>query len=112
MISVIIPVKNEADKIERCLEAVFNQSHKPHEVIVVDEQSTDKTVESARQFPVKVVYDDYRTRAGACQIGVESEKGEFVAFTDADCIPEKSWLENIIEVFNERYIGVGGFEWV
>ena len=109
-ISVIIPVKNEADKIERCLEAVFNQSLKPHEVIVVDGHSTDKTVENARKFQVKVLYEDYHTRSGACQIGVERAKGDFVTFTDADCIPKKSWLENIIEVFNERYIGVGGFE--
>jgi len=109
---VVIPVKNETKKIERFLEAVFNQSVELHEVIVVDGHSTDRTVENARQFPVKVVYDDHRTRAGACQIGVESTKGDFVAFTDADCIPEKSWLENLIEVFNERYIGVRGFVWV
>jgi len=38
-ILVIIPVKNEADKIARCLEAVFTQSLKPHEVIVVDGHS-------------------------------------------------------------------------
>ena len=52
-ISVIIPVRNEAKRIERCLEAVFSQSLKPHEVIVVDGRSTDKTVEKASQFPVK-----------------------------------------------------------
>ena len=51
-ISVIIPVKNEENKIERCLEAVFNQTIKPFEVIVVDGHSTDKTVENARKFPV------------------------------------------------------------
>jgi len=44
-ISVIIPVKNEKEKIGRCLEAVFNQTRKPFEVIVVDGHSTDKTVE-------------------------------------------------------------------
>ena len=44
-ISVIIPVKNEEDKIERCFEAVFSQSLKPHEVIVVDGHSTDGTFE-------------------------------------------------------------------
>jgi glycosyltransferase involved in cell wall biosynthesis len=55
-ISVIIPVKNEAEKIERCLEAVFSQSYKPDEVLVVDGHSTDRTVENA--------------------------KGEFIAFTD------------------------------
>ncbi len=40
-ISVIIPVKNEAEKIERCLEVVFNQTRKPFEVIVVDGHSTN-----------------------------------------------------------------------
>lgn len=47
-ISILIPVRNEADKIERCLEAIFSQSYKPFEVIVVDGHSTDKTVENAK----------------------------------------------------------------
>ena len=84
-ISLVIPVKNEADKIERCLEAVFNQTVQPFEVIVVDGHSMDKTVENARKFPVNILYEDYHTRAGACQIGVENAKGDFIAFTDADC---------------------------
>jgi glycosyltransferase involved in cell wall biosynthesis len=51
-LSVIIPVKkNEAEKIEQCLEAVFSQSYKPYEVIVVDGHSTDKTVENAKKNP-------------------------------------------------------------
>lgn len=106
--AVVIPVKNEAEKkIERCLEAVFNQSHKPHEVIVVEGHLTDKTVENTRQFPVKVVYDDYRTRAGACQIGVENAKSEFVAFTDADSIPGKSWSEDLMVEFSNYIVGDG-----
>ena len=44
-ISVVIPVKNEEKKIEQCLEAVFSQSLKPHELIVVDGHSTDGTFE-------------------------------------------------------------------
>ena len=107
-ISVIIPVKNEEDKIEHCLEAVFNQTIKPFEVIVVDGHSTDKTVENTKKFPVRIFYEDYHTRAGACQIGVENAKGEYVAFTDADCIPEKDWLENLVKEFDEDIVGVGG----
>ena len=107
-ISVIIPVKNEEEKIERCLEAVFNQTLKPYEVIVVDGHSTDKTVENARKFPVEILYEDYGTRAGACRVGVESAEGDFIAFTDADCIPEKGWLENLIKEFDEGIVGVGG----
>jgi len=107
-ISVIIPVRNEAEKIGRCLEAVFNQILKPYEVIVVDGHSTDKTVENAKKFPVKVVYEDYGTVGGARQVGVENAKGDFIAFTDADCIPEKDWLENVIKEFDDGIVGVGG----
>lgn len=88
-ISVIIPVRNEADKIEHCLEAVFNQTLKPVEVIVVDGHSTDGTVENARKFPVRVVYEDYDTVGGARQVGVKNAKGDYVAFTGADYIPER-----------------------
>jgi glycosyltransferase involved in cell wall biosynthesis len=109
-ISLIIPVKNEAEKIEQCLEAVFNQTLKPFEVIVVDGHSTDKTVENARKFTVKILYEDYGTVGGARQAGVENAKGDFIAFTDADCIPEKNWLENLIREFgnSNNIVGVGG----
>ena len=44
-ISVVIPVMNEEEKIAQCLEAVFSQSLKAHEMIVVDGHSSDETVE-------------------------------------------------------------------
>lgn len=77
-ISVIIPVINEEDKIEHCLEAVFSQTINVIEVIVVDGHSTDRTVKVAEKFPVKILYEDYHTRAGACQVGVENANGEFI----------------------------------
>lgn len=64
-ISIIIPVKNEEEKIERCLEAVFKQTVKPFEVIVVDGYSTDNTVEKAREFPIII-----KKIAGFCDKGV------------------------------------------
>jgi glycosyltransferase involved in cell wall biosynthesis len=107
-ISVIIPVKNESKKIEQCLEAVFSQSYSPCEVIVVDGHSTDETVSIAQKYPVKIFYEEYRTRAGANQVGLEHAQGDFIAFTDADCIPKKDWLENLIIELREGIVGVGG----
>ncbi len=107
-ISVIIPVRNGADKIERCLEAVFSQSLRPHETIVVDGHSDDDTVNRAGRFPTKILYEDYRTRGGACQIGVENAEGEYTAFTDADCVPDKDWLSNLFRGFGDEIVGVGG----
>lgn len=107
-ISVIIPVINGEDKIERCLEAVFCQTINPLEVIVVDGHSTDRTVKVAEKFPVMILYEDYHTRAGACQVGVENANGEFISFTDADCIPKTNWLESLLNEFDEGIVGVGG----
>lgn len=107
-ISVIIPVRNEADKIEHCLRAVFSQSLKPYEVIVVDGHSTDMTVEKARKFSVKILYEDSHNRAGGCQIGLESATGDYVSFIDADCIPEKNWLVKLVREFDDGIAGVAG----
>lgn len=107
-ISVIIPVLNGAKKLAQCLEATLSQSYPPEEVIVVDGHSSDDTVKIAKQFPVTVFYEDYHTRAGGCQVGIEHAKGEYVAFTDADCIPHRDWLANLVKEFEEGVIGVGG----
>jgi len=107
-ISVIIPVRNEADKIERCLTAVFAQSLKPCEVLLVDGHSTDETVEKARKFPVRIFFQDYGACGAARQIGLENAEGEYVAFTDADCIPSKDWLCNLASQFEEGIAGIGG----
>lgn len=107
-ISVVIPVKNGEKSIGKCLEAVFSQKYLPHEVIVIDGHSSDKTVEIASKFPVRTVYEDFGTVGGARQIGIENSSCELIAFTDADCIPEKNWLENLVKEMKENISGVGG----
>lgn len=107
-VSVIVPVRNGAKKLAQCLEAVLSQSYQPEEVIVVDGHSSDATVKVASKFPVKILYEDYHTRAGGCQVGLENAEGEYVAFTDADCIPDRDWLANLIKEFTDGIAGVGG----
>jgi len=55
MISVIIPVFNEEKFLPRCLESLKNQKFKDFEIIVVDNNSTDKTAEIAKKFNVILV---------------------------------------------------------
>lgn len=107
-ISVIIPVRNAADKIERCLEAVFSQSLKPHEVVVIDGRSTDGTVERVKKFPVRLFFQDYGACGAARQIGLENTEGEYLAFTDADCIPSPDWLRHLVTELKEGIVGAGG----
>jgi len=107
-ISVIIPARNEADNIEECLRAVFSQSCLPYEVLVVDGQSTDETVERAKTFPVKILYEDAGSKGLACHIGMENASGEYIAFTNSDCVASKDWLANLVREFDEGIVGVGG----
>jgi len=107
-ISVVIPVLNGSDKIESCLKSVFAQSFKPYEVIVIDGQSTDSTIERAKKFPVRIFHENSHSIACGRQIGVENATGEFIAFTDVDCIADKNWLINLVKEFNENIVAVGG----
>ncbi len=107
-VSVVIPVLNMAKGLGKCLEAVFAQSLKPHEVIVIDGGSTDGTLETAAVFKVKVLHEHNNSIAEGRQIGVDSASGDYIAFTDADCVPHKDWLANLLKEFQDGIIGVGG----
>jgi glycosyltransferase involved in cell wall biosynthesis len=107
-ISVIIPVKNDDRKIGNAIEGVLNQTIPPFEIIVVDGHSTDNTMTNASKYPVSVIFEDFGTVGGARQVGVENAKGEYIAFTDSDCIPEKNWLENLLKELGDDIVGVGG----
>jgi glycosyltransferase involved in cell wall biosynthesis len=107
-ISVVIPVRNVENCLSDCLDAIFSQSLAPTEVLVVDGGSTDRTIEIASQYPVRIIFEKHGPVGAARQLGVESSVGEYVAFTDGDCIPEKDWLKNLVNAFNGETIGVGG----
>ncbi len=107
-ISVIIPVRNEADKIEKCLKAVFAQSLKPCEVLIIDAHSSDGTVEKAKRYLVKILYQDYGACGAARQIGLKNAEGDYLAFTDGDCIPNRDWLKSLVAGFSDGIVGVGG----
>ena len=107
-ISVVVPAKNEERRIANAIRAVQAQTFPPHEILVVDGRSSDGTSEIARSLGARVVSEEYGTRAGACQVGVEAAHGEYVAFTDADCVPDPRWLESLFSRFTEKCVGVGG----
>jgi glycosyltransferase involved in cell wall biosynthesis len=107
-ISVIIPAKNEQENIKNCLEGVFSQTIPPAEVIIVDGGSTDDTIGSAGFFDVKIMSENHGTVGGARQTGLEAATGEYIAYTDADCVPDPAWLECLVKGLGEGIVGVGG----
>jgi len=112
MISVIVPVYNGEDVIADCLKALLNQKYpkNKYETIAVDDGSTDDTAKIVSEFKkVKLIRQKHAGPATARNFGVKKSKGEIVLFIDADCIPPRDWIKNMVEPFkSKRIVGVGG----
>lgn len=111
-VSIIIPTKNDEKWIEKCLNSISDLEFKDYEVIIVDGHSEDRTLEIANKFGCRVIFEEKGTISYARDLGVKHAKGDFIAFTDADCIVAKNWLNELLRVFEDdkmqRIAAVGG----
>ena len=108
-VSVIVPVLDGASCIDRCLEALLAQTYPSHrvELIVVDNGSRDATPDRVRTHPVTLLVErSVRSPYAARNAGIQRASGEVIAFTDADCVPAKDWLERGVAAL-ERECGGG-----
>ena len=102
LISVIIPVYNGERYLAEAVESVLNQSHSPHEVIIVDDGSEDGSPQIARTFGSAVRYS-WQRHAGigaARNHGVRLAQGEFLALQDADDVWVKDKSARQVAAFN------------
>jgi cellulose synthase/poly-beta-1,6-N-acetylglucosamine synthase-like glycosyltransferase len=105
LISVITPAYNEEKTMWDCLHSLTNQtlSQDHYEVIVVDDGSTDGTLEIIKKFPEVVsVSQKNKGPAAARNNGVRRARGEIILFTDADCQPFENWLEEMVKPFEQN----------
>jgi glycosyltransferase involved in cell wall biosynthesis len=111
-ISIIIRSKNEEKWIGHCLSAVFSQKCSDFEVILVDNESSDNTVEIASRYPIsKVVNVEYFLPGLAINQGIRISSGEYIVCLSAHCVPQKDdWLCKLSENLdgNENVAGVYG----
>lgn len=109
-VSVIIPARNEEKMIEQCLKSVRELKYPEDrfEVIVVDNGSTDRTTEIAREYGASVIVQSEGTISMLRNLGVKKAKGDIIAFIDADCIADNLWLSKVPEYFKNDEIGAVG----
>lgn len=106
MVSVVIPAFNEEELINRCLDAFIkrNTSQK-FEVILVDNNSTDRTVKFAKNYLTKlnlrILIQKQKGRGAARYMGFENAKGTFILSTDADCLVPSNWIEEHTKTIHE-----------
>lgn len=111
-VSVVIPTYNSVKTLEKCIDSILKQTHKPFEVIVVDNNSSDHTYQKIRKnFPFVRVFrlsKNYGVTGGR-NYGYyyASRKSEYVLFFDHDMIADKNMLKNMLEVANSDHkIGI------
>ena len=103
-ISLVIPAYNEEAYIGACLDAVA-RNVQPHvlEVIVVDNNSTDRTAEVIAEYPGVVrVFESEKGITKARQCGFAHARGDILAFVDADTLPPEGWVDQIKKSFAEE----------
>ena len=109
-ITAYIPCHNAEKFIGSCVKALLEQSLKPSEIIVVNDGSTDRTVELAERLPIRIIHlKDHPGLAAARNAAVEASSCEYVASIDADCIVEPAWLEHLMKTVKDTgAAGAGG----
>jgi len=110
MISIIVRTKNEERWIGSCLEMISRQSRTDCEVVLVDNVSTDKTVDKALQYGAKLVTIEKFMPGAAINRGIEASSGEIIVCLSGHCIPvDENWLHHLVqELDDEQVAGVYG----
>jgi glycosyltransferase involved in cell wall biosynthesis len=110
-VSVVIPTYNSAEKLKECLNALEKQNFpsEKYEIIVIDDGSNDSTAAIVRNFEVNYYYQNNRGPAAARNRGSEMAQGDIILFTDSDCIPDKSWIKQMVSSLQcPEIVGVKG----
>jgi len=96
LVSVIIPVYNEEKYLFYCLNSLQNQTYKNFEIIIIDDGSTDKSIEIAKKFNTVLVKQNHKGAGSARNNGAQHSKGEIIVLLDADMKYDEKYIEKII----------------
>lgn len=104
-VSLVIPAYNEERHLRQCLTAIAAQTVAPFEVILVDNNSSDKTVDIAREYPfVHVIAEPRQGVVFARNTGFNNSRGDVIGRIDADTVIDSDWVETVQAIFAESDI--------
>lgn len=101
-ISVVIPTYNRAVFLTRCIQSVLNQTVQVHEILVVDDGSTDNTKEILSTLPISYIYQANKGVSSARNLGILNAKSEWIAFLDSDDCWDERKLECHMTLHNTK----------
>jgi len=100
-VSFIVPAYNEEHRIKNCLSALRSQTGSSFEIILVDNNCTDKTVEQASELCDQIVICREQGIGAARNAGAEQARGRYLAFIDADAEVSPGWLAAAVRQLKE-----------
>lgn len=111
-ISVIVLTKNSQKHLRQCIESILKQTYPDFEVIVVDAESKDETIQILQEYKTKTnlpfrieCVPSLITIGKARQVGLDLSKNEIIAFIDSDVeLPYKNWLKNMSEPLQDEMV--------
>jgi len=108
-VSVIVAARNEEENIGKLLQALQKQTYPGNlfEIIVVNDHSADNTTKIVKEFRGVLLielknYSINSYKKKAIEAGIEASTGKLIITTDADCIPQKGWLETIASFYEKK----------
>jgi glycosyltransferase involved in cell wall biosynthesis len=110
-VSVVVASYNGAATLRVCLQSLEHLHYPDYEVILVDDGSTDSTVEIAKQFPSvrSLRHEHNQGLSSARNTGIYAATGEIIAFTDSDCRADEDWLHYLVgDLLASGFAGMGG----
>ncbi len=108
-VSVVVCTYNGSRVIRDCLEGLMRLDYPDFEVIVVNDGSTDQTVQIVNEYPFRLISTENRGLSAARNTGMLAATGEIVAYTDDDARPDPHWLQYLAHSFKKYgFAGVGG----
>lgn len=108
VVDVVVPVLDGGAGLIRCLQALRDQRGAVARVIVADNGSQDGSAETAASLGATVVREERRSSYAARNRALDEVSADWVAFTDADCEPEPTWLASAVELLTATGADLAG----
>lgn len=112
LISVIVPVYNVEKKINRCINSLLEQTYQDLEIIVINDGSTDSTVQKCEEYSInnqiKYISVCNGGVSNARNIGIKNAKGSYITFVDADDYVEKEMIERLYQAIGNCDLAICG----
>lgn len=98
LVSIVVPVYNSSKYLKRCIDSILNQTYKNIEVIIVENGSTDNSLEILKSYGNKINIITLSTKSLglARNTGIEVSKGQYISFIDSDDSIRKEFIEELV----------------